>query len=64
MTIGQLIDYMLENELEKEVCFSDYKIFGKYYLGEYFLVIEYNNSFGRITITKTLWEAHNNLEID
>lgn len=63
MTIGQLIDYMMENELEKEVCFSEYTIFGKYDFGEYVLGIEYNNSFRKVVITKTLWKKYDKLEI-
>lgn len=63
MTIGQLIDYMMENELEKEINFSEYRIFGKHDFGKYVLVIEYN-SFRRIVITKTLWKIYNRLEID
>lgn len=53
MKIGQLIDYMMEHELEKEVYFSEYRIFGKHDFGEYVLGIEHN-SFRRIVITKTL----------
>lgn len=64
MTIGQLIDYMMDNELEKEINFSEYRIFGKYDFGEYVLGIEYNSSFRRIVITKTLWKIYNRLEID
>ena len=63
MTIKQLIDYMMEHELEKEVHFSGYKIFGEHDFGEYVLGIE-NNSFRRIVITKTLWKIYNRLEID
>ena len=63
MTIGQLIDYMMENELEKEINFSEYRIFGKHDFGEYVLIIEYN-SLRRIVITKTIWKAYNRLEID
>ena len=64
MTIGQLIDYMMKNELEKKVCFSEYTIFGKYDFGEYVLGIEYNNSFRRVVITKTLWKIYSKLDID
>ena len=63
MTIGQLIDYMMEHELEKEIHFSEYRIFGKHDFGEYVLGIEYN-SFRRIVMTKTLWKIYNRLEID
>lgn len=63
MKIGQLIDYMMEHELEKEIHFSEYRIFGKYDFGEYVLGIEYS-SFRRIIITKTLWKIYNRLEID
>lgn len=44
---------MMERELEKEVYFSEYRIFGKHDFGEYVLGIEHN-SFRRIVITKTL----------
>ena len=64
MTIGQLIDYMMEHELEKEIHFSEYRIFGKHDFGEYVLGIEHNSSFRRIVITKTLWKIYNRLEID
>lgn len=71
MTIGQLIDYMMENELEKEINFSEYRIFGKHDFGEYVLGIEHNSlrvdnthSFRRVVITKTLWKIYNRLEID
>lgn len=64
MTIGQLIDYMMEHELEKEVHFSEYRIFGKHDFGEYVLGIEYTSLFHRIVITKTLWKIYSRLEID
>lgn len=63
MTIGQLIDYMMVHELEKEIHFSEYIIFGKHDFGEYVLGIEHN-SFRKIVITKTLWKIYNRLEID
>lgn len=64
MTIEQLIDYMMENELEKEINFSEYRIFGKHDFGKYVLVIEYTPLFHRIVITKTIWKAYSRLEID
>ena len=64
MTIGQLIDYMMEHELEKEIHFSEYRIFGKHDFGEYVLGIEYTSLFHRIVITKTLWKIYSRLEID
>ena len=64
MTIGQLIDYMMEHELEKEIYFSEYIIFGKHDFGEYVIGIEYTSLFHRIVITKTLWKIYSRLEID
>lgn len=62
---------MMEHELEKEIYFSEYIIFGKHDFGEYVLGIKHNSlivnnthSFRIIVITKALWKIYSRLEID